>query len=150
MTSVQLRRGWLLSLALLGGCADMVIGNPPASAQRWRGVTTAGPVVGCGPLAVDVAIYEDPLYLKRLVDGGAEPTTPVTGFLPRAADAVSSWWIQGYVNPDNFVQFETARERPIYFHAKPYAVWRGKVEGNRATLAESGSPCRRELVLTRS
>lgn len=151
MTWTHLQFGCLLGLLMIGGCADMVIGDPPPSAQRWRGTTTAGPagIEGCGPLAVDVAVYDDPLYFQRLVDGGAEPTAEVAGFWPRATDALTAWWIHGYVNRANFVQFETARQRPIYFRAKPYAVWSGTLEGDRGTLAESGSPCNRELVLTR-
>lgn len=151
MTWNNLRPGCLLGLLLLGGCANMVIDDPPASAERWRGTTTAGPtgIAGCGPMAVDVAVYDDPLYFQRLVAGGAEPTAAIVGLVPRATDAVTAWWIQGYVNRDNFVEFETARDRPIYFRAKPYAVWRGTLDGNRGTLSESGSPCYRQLVLTR-
>jgi hypothetical protein len=150
----QAPRAWLwglLGAAALGGCADLFIGDPPPSAERWRGTTTAGPAVidGCAPLAVDVAIYQDPFSLSRVVDGRAEPTTEVTGFLPRATDAVTTWWIQGDVSRTNVVQFESGRQRPVYFRAKPYALWRGVLEGDRATLVESGSPCNRELVLTR-
>lgn len=141
----------LLGMATLGGCADYFIGDPPRSAERWRGTTTAGPagIAGCGPLAVDVAIYQDPLYFRRMVDGRAEPTVDIAGFLPRATALATTWWIAGYVNPMNEVQLETGRQRPVYFRAKPYAVWRGRLEGDRGTLAESGSPCNRELVLTR-
>ena len=64
-------------------------------------------------------------------------------------DAVSSWWVEGYRSPESFVQLETRRQRPIYFRAKPYAVWQGQIDGDRLALTEAGSPCGREVVLTR-
>ena len=35
------------------------------------------------------------------------------------------WWLEGYVTAANFVEFETKMQRPVYFGARPYAVWRG-------------------------
>lgn len=139
------------SLLMLGGCADRFISDPPPSAERWRGISTAGPVeiAGCGPLAFDLAIWQDPLYLPRLIHGRADVTQDPSGFGERARDLVTTWWAGGYVSPRNAVQFDIGRQRPIYFRAKPYAVWRGTLAGDRATLVEAGSPCDRELTLTR-
>jgi hypothetical protein len=143
----------LLGLLSLGGCVDMFTGGPLVAAPRWTGITTAGPIdiAECAPMAVDVAVYEDPLYLPYLVDGRAYPKLEADRLSAKVAQLVSTWWVEGYMNPDFFVQFETRRQRPIYFRSKPYAVWRGSlVEENRIVLIESGSPCNRELVLTRS
>ena len=65
-------------------------------------------------------------------------------------DTVTTWWVQGYMTPANFVEFETRMQRPAFFRARPYAVWRGTRVDDRIELTESGSPCKRELVLTRS
>jgi hypothetical protein len=142
-----------LGLLALGGCVDMFTEGPIVAAPRWTGTTTAGPaeIAECAPMAVDVAIVQDPLYLFRQLDGRAHPTVRPTAHLPRATAAVTTWWAEGYANPDDFVQFETRRQRPIYFRAKPYAVWRGNiVEDKRIVLEESGSPCNRSLTLDRN
>lgn len=143
----------LAGLLFLGGCVDMFTGRPLTEMPRWTGTTTAGPIdiPECAPMAVDVTIFEDPLYLPYLVDGRAFPQLDIEGLGARATSLVSTWWVEGYMNPDYFVQVETRRQRPIYFRSKPYSVWRGSlVEENRIVLIESGSPCNRELVLTRS
>ena len=54
------------------------------------------------------------------------------------------------MTPENFVEFETRMQRPVYFGARPYAVWRGTRVDDRIALIESGSPCNRALVLSRS
>jgi hypothetical protein len=138
-------------LLVLGGCVDMFTGRPPEGTARWRGTTSAGPVAipECAPMAIDLAIYEHPLYMPALVDGRAYPMDLATGIWPRTVDAATTWWVDGYMNPAQFVQFETKRQRPIYFRAKPYAVWRGSLVDDRIVLDEAGSPCGRELVLTR-
>lgn len=140
-----------LGLLALGGCVDMFISTSPEGAARWRGTTTAGPVAipECAPMAIDLAIHEDPLYLPALVNGRAYPLDEPRAFWPRTVDAVTTWWVDGYMNPAQFVQFETKRQRPVYFRAKPYAVWRGSLVDDRIALVESGSPCGRALVLTR-
>jgi hypothetical protein len=142
-----------LGLLALGGCVDMFTEGPLVAAPRWTGTTTAGPatIAECAPMNVDVAIYEDPLYLNSLVDGRAYFAPEPATLGARAARAVSTWWVDGYMNPDYFVQVETRRQRPVYFHSKPYAVWRGGlVEDGRIVLVESGSPCGRQLVLDKS
>ena len=65
------------------------------------------------------------------------------------AGAYRQWWLEGYVTEAEFVQFETKLQQPIYFGARPYAVWRGSIDGDRMVLTESGSPCDREVVLLR-
>lgn len=135
----------------LGGCVDMFTTDVPPGSARWQGTTTAGPaqLAECAPMRLDLAVHDHPFYVPALVDGRAYPTTRPERRWPRAVDAATSWWIEGYRNPDNFVQFETKRQRPVYFRAKPYAVWQGRIDGDRLALAESGSPCNREVVLTR-
>ena len=64
--------------------------------------------------------------------------------------AYTQWWLEGYVTDANFVQLETKMQRPVYFGARPYAVWRGTIAEDRLVLTESGSPCNREVVLVRS
>ena len=64
-------------------------------------------------------------------------------------EAYSQWWLEGYVTEANFVEFETKLQQPIYFGARPYAVWRGTIDGRAHALVESGSPCDREVVLVR-
>ena len=148
-------RGFLLVLAgalALSGCAAFVTDEPPPSAERWQGTTTAGPagIPLCGPMVVDLAVYRDPLYRPRLADGLAVPTAAPVGARRRAVAFVTTWSVEGAVSPADEVRLELSRERPIYFRAKPYAVWRGPIDGERMTLTESGSPCNRELVLTRA
>jgi len=145
----------LLGLGLLAvsGCVDMFTEGPLGAAPRWTGTTTAGlaEIAECGPMAVDVAVVQDPLYMPRQLDGRAYPTVQPVGYLPRAAAAGTTWWVEGYVNADDYVQFETRRQRPVYFRAKPYSVWRGTlVEDKRIELEEFGSPCNRRLILDRS
>jgi hypothetical protein len=143
----------LVGLLAMGGCVDMFTGDPPATAPtaRWRGVTTAGPptIPECAPMRLNLAIYEHPLYFSALVNGRAYPQVTPVGPWPRTVESVTSWWAEGYMNPDSFVQFETRRQRPIYFRAKPYAVWQGWVTGDQLALVEAGSPCNREVVLSR-
>lgn len=150
----RIGRCTLLGLLAVGGCVDMVTTGSSVPAPRWTGTTTAGPatIAECAPMAMDVAIYEDPLYMPSIVDGRAFPEPLAGGSLgARTAEAVSSWWIEGYMNPDFFIEMETRRQRPIYFRAKPYAVWRGTmIDPGTIILVESGSPCHRQLVLTRS
>jgi hypothetical protein len=143
-------RGAVAALAL-GGCVDMFTDNPPGGAARFRGVTTAGVVdiPECAPFALDVGVFPEPWYLWEQVSGRAYPTVPPESARAKLVDAVSSWWVEGYTTPAGFVQFDTRRQRPIYFGAKPYAVWRGSIEGERMVLEESGSPCGREAVLAR-
>lgn len=143
----------LVGLLAMGGCVDMFTGDAPATAPtvRWSGVTTAGPVTiaECAPMRLDLTIYEHPLYMAALVDGRAHPKTTPAGVWSQTAATLTTWWAEGYMNPDSFVQIETRRQRPVYFRAKPYAVWQGRVFGDQLALVEAGSPCNREVVLAR-
>jgi hypothetical protein len=135
----------------LGGCVDMFTDNPPGGAARFRGVTTAGApgLPECAPMALDVGVFTEPWYLWEQVSGTGQPTPRPEGVEARIVEAVSTWWVEGYTTPSGFVQFDLRRQRPIYFGAKPYSVWRGGIDGERMVLEESGSPCRREVVLAR-
>lgn len=131
----------------LGGCVDMFTPSQPPSTTRWSGVTTAGAadIPECRPFALDVALFAQPLYSFDTINGRAFPQAPGIGVA-----SVTTWWVQGYMTPANFVEFETRMQRPAFFHARPYAVWRGTRVDDRIELTESGSPCNRALVLTRS
>ena len=135
----------------LGGCVDMFTDNPPGGAARFRGVTTAGAPGSpeCAPMALDVGVFAEPWYLWEQVSGTGQPTPRPEGVEARIAEAVSTWWVEGYTTPAGFVQFDLRRQRPVYFGAKPYSVWRGGIEGARMVLEESGSPCGREVVLAK-
>lgn len=147
-------RSALIGLLALGGCVDMFTTGSNVPAPHWSGTTTAGPetIAECAPMAIEVEIRDEALYLSSVVDGRAFPqATGPASLGTRAADAVTSWWVEGYMNPDFFVQMETRRQQPVYFRARPYAVWRGTmVEPDKIVMVESGSPCHRSLVLTRS
>jgi hypothetical protein len=135
----------------LGGCVDMFTDNPPGGAARFRGVTTAGApgFPECAPMALDVGVLAESWYLLEQVSGTGQPTPRPEGVEARIAEAVSTWWVEGYTTPAGFVQFDLRRQRPVYFGAKPYSVWRGGIEGARMVLEESGSPCGREVVLAK-
>jgi hypothetical protein len=140
-----------LALAL-AGCVDMFTSVPPEGAVAWRGTTTAGDpaLPECGAFDFELGQYAPPLYLWQTVSGRAWPTAvPAAGTLGRVADATTQWWLEGYVADDDFVQFESRRQRPVFFRARPYAVWRGTIAEDRMALTESGSPCGREVVLVR-
>ena len=135
----------LMGMALtLGGCVDMFTTAPP-EAVRWRGVTTAGAKgePNCGPFAMDLGVYSDPVFLMEVASGRAYPTVRVT------QDDLATWWLEGYATAGNFVEFESREQRPVILDARPYAVWRGTRGDERIVLVESGSPCGREVVLTR-
>ncbi len=135
------------TMLALGGCVDMFGPTPAPDATRWSGVTTAGAadLPECRPFSLDVALFARPLYSFDTIDGRAYPQASSAG-----VDTVTTWWVQGYMTPANFVEFETRMQRPAFFNARPYAVWRGTRVDDRIELTESGSPCKRELVLTRS
>lgn len=142
----------LSGLLALGGCVDMLTGAPPGVSRTWRGTTTAGPAVlpECAPQRVEVALYDHPIYVPAQIQGRAYPLVEPEGYGARLTDAVTTWWAWGHMYPNRTVQFETRRQRPVYFRAMPYALWRGvMVEDDRILLDESGSPCGRKLVLTR-
>jgi hypothetical protein len=136
---------------LLGGCVDMFTSVPPPDATRWRGTTTAGAAdqPGCGPFALDLGLSTDPTFLWQVVDGRARPTTRSVRASDRVEGAFATWWLDGYMTPADFVQFESRLQQPVILGARPYAVWRGTRTDERMTLVESGSPCGREVVLTR-
>jgi hypothetical protein len=139
--------------------APEVVGRVPVSdampgvtvATIWRGTSTAGKpgVAGCDPLAFDVTVHGDPLSVPAVVNGRAYPTTAPQDTRQRLEAAVTSWWVEGYQNVDSFMQFESKLQRPVFFRARPYSVWRGAQSGEHIVLSESGSPCGRDLVLTR-
>jgi len=89
------------------------------------------------------------VYLSPVVSGRAWLATAPQTQVDKWAEDYSQWWLEGYVTSANFVEFESRRQQPIYFRAKPYAVWRGTIEDDRMTLVESGSPCNRQAVLAR-
>ncbi|MEK0085591.1 hypothetical protein [Benzoatithermus flavus] len=165
----EARNGPLLALGCLlalAGCVDMFTASsapviarwqgdtrpaPEGTAIVWHGTTTAGSTTAavCAPLAFDVTVHRDPLTIPAAVNGRAYPTTAPEGVGQHVSGALTSWWIEGYQNSDNFVELESKMQRPVFFRARPYSVWRGIQDGNRIVLVESGSPCGRELVLTR-
>ena len=142
--------GTVCALAL-GGCVDMFTSVPPPDAAHWRGVTTAGAVgrPECGPFAIDVGLFADRLFLWETIGGRAYPTTTAATAPDQLLDHLSSWWLEGYMTPANFVQFESRLQQPVILGARPYSVWRGTRNDERMLLVESGSPCGREVVLTR-
>lgn len=131
----------------LSGCVDMFTPTQPPSTTKWSGVTSAGAtdLPECRPFSLDVALFAQPLYSFDTINGRAFPQGPTTSLA-----SATTWWVQGYMTPANFVEFETRMQRPAFFHARPYAVWRGTRVDDRIELTESGSPCNRALVLTRS
>jgi hypothetical protein len=135
----------------LGGCVDMFTAEPPPDASRWHGVTSAGATDNpeCGPFAFDLGLYQQPVYLYQTLSGRAYPTTVPTTTTAKLIDDASQWWLDGYMTADNFVEFESRLQRPVYLGARPYSLWRGGRAGDRMLLVESGSPCNREVVLTR-
>jgi hypothetical protein len=143
--------GMVAGFLALGGCVDMFTDNPPGGAARFRGVTSAGAAgfPECAPMALDIGVFPERWFVWEQVSGRAHPTARAEGAEARIVEAVSSWWLEGYANPAGFVQFDLRRQRPIYFGAKPYSVWRGSVDGERIVLEESGSPCGREVVLAK-
>ena len=44
------------------------------------------------------------------------------------------------MTPANFVEFETRMQRPAFFHARPYAVWRGTRVDDRIELTDFAPP----------
>ncbi len=131
------------AMLALGGCVDMFTPAQPPATTRWTGLTTAGTadLAECQPFDLQVDLFQERLFTFETINGRA---------FPRASSPVSTWWIEGYMTPANFVEFETRLQRPIYFRARPYAVWRGTMTADQITLVESGSPCHRQVVLTRS
>lgn len=150
----------------LPGCVDMFTASTAPEIGRWRGETRPAPAGeaivwqgisspgdtragGCGPLAFDVAIHRDPISIPLPVSGRAAAADAPGGTAERLSRALTTWWVEGYQNPDGFVQIESKLQRPAFFRARPYSVWRGVAADDRIALIESGSPCGRELVLTR-
>lgn len=150
------RAGWLPLIGVattlgLGGCVDMFTDVPPPDASRWRGVTTAGVVElpECRPFALDVGLHADPLFVFQVIGGRANPTTPAETDVGKFTDSLGSWWLEGYMTPADFVEFESRLLEPVMLGARPYSVWRGTRQDDHMVLVESGSPCGREVVLTR-
>ena len=141
----------LAAFAALGGCVDMFTQAPPDAPAAWSGTTTAGNTAfpECGPFLFELAQYQPPGYMWDTVSGRASPTEAPSGAVARWVASGTQWWLEGYVTDANFVQFETKMQRPVYFGARPYSVWRGAIEGDHMTMTESGSPCSREVVLVR-
>jgi hypothetical protein len=141
----------LAAFAALGGCVDMFTQAPSDAPATWSGTTTAGNTTfpECGPFLFELAQYQPPSFMWNTVSGRAWPTDAPAGTLSTWVASGTQWWLEGYVNEANFVEFETKMQRPVYFGARPYAVWRGIIAGDRMTMTESGSPCSREVVLVR-
>jgi hypothetical protein len=135
----------------LGGCVDMFTSVPPPDAVSWRGTTSAGnpEFAECGSFALELGQYQPPAFMWNTVSGRAWPTAVPETQLDKIAAMSRQWWLEGYVTPANFVEFETKLQQPIYFRARPYSVWRGTIAEDRMVLTESGSPCNREVVLVR-
>ena len=147
------RTGLLVSLTAtlaLCGCVDMFTG-PPAGATPWRGTTTAGNPAypECGAFAFQLGQYAPPAYLWNTVSGRAWPAAVPASEVDKWRTGFTQWWLEGYVSEANFVEFETKMQQPVYFGARPYSVWRGTIADDRMVMTESGSPCNREVVLTR-
>lgn len=142
--------GTVCALAV-GGCVDMFTSVPPPDAEHWRGVTTAGVGGGpvCGPFALDVGLFADPIFMWQTIGGRAYRTATPDPDSRLAADGITTWWLEGYMTTADFVQFESRLQQPIILGARPYSVWRGTRNDERMMLVESGSPCGREVVLTR-
>ena len=141
----------LALLATLGGCVDMFTQAPSDAPAAWSGTTTAGNAgfPECGPFLFELAQYQPPGYMWNTVSGKAWPTEAPSGSVAQWMASGTQWWLEGYVTDANFVEFETKMQRPVYFGARPYSVWRGHIEGDRMAMTESGSPCSREVVLVR-
>jgi hypothetical protein len=156
--------GCLLSLS---ACADAFTGSsapvaagftgdtrlaPEGTAIVWEGIATGGrsELPACAPFAFDVTVHKDPLSLPAPVEGRAYTLAGTGGLRQQVDGFTTTWWVEGYQNVDRFMQIESRMQRPVIFRARPHSVWRG-VEGEdgRIVLIESGSPCGRELVLTR-
>jgi hypothetical protein len=140
----------LTGLLALTGCVDAFTTRPP-EAGVWSGTTTAGrtDLAECAPFGFLVDIHDNPVLFWPEVSGRAFPTVAPVGTRQQATNAVTTWWVDGYMMPSNFIQFESRMQAPLFFGARPYAVWRGTLDDDRIALVESGSPCGRELVLTR-
>ena len=134
----------------LTGCVDMFT-QAPADAERWRGTTTAGnpALPECGSFLFEVGEYHPRSFLWQTVSGRAWPLESPESLPARWSESATQWWLEGYVNEAQFVQLETKMQRPVYFRARPYSVWRGTIAGDRMALTESGSPCNRTVVLAR-
>ena len=142
----------LAALAALGGCVDMFTQAPSDAPAAWSGTTTAGNAgfPECGPFLFELAQYQPPAYMWNSVSGRAWPVNVPQGALASWVASGTQWWLEGYVTSADFVQFESRRQQPIFFRARPYAVWRGTIADDHMTLVESGSPCNRQVVLARS
>jgi hypothetical protein len=150
------REGMLPMLGLgaalaLGGCSDMFTAPPPADAVAWTGTSTVGnpALPECGSFAFDLGQYQPATFMWDTISGRAHPTATPETRLGKVSETLTQWWVEGYVTDANFVQLETKMQRPVYFGARPYAVWRGSIADDRLVLIESGSPCNREVVLAR-
>ena len=141
----------LAACAAVGGCVDMFTQPPPDAPAAWSGTTTAGnpQFAECGPFLFELAQYQPPAYMWNSVSGRAWPINLPQGALAGWVASGTQWWLEGYVNDANFVEFETKMQQPVYFGVRPYSVWRGHIDGDQMALVESGSPCNREVVLAR-
>ena len=140
------------AVTALGGCVDMFTSVPPADAVQWHGTTTAGNPAfpECAAFNFQLGQFDRPVFLSPVVSGRAWPEAAPTTILGKVNETFTQWWLEGYVTSANFVQFESRRQQPIFFRARPYAVWRGTIADDHMTLVESGSPCNRQVVLARS
>lgn len=150
------REGLLLIVGLgaaltLGGCSDMFTAPPPADSVAWTGTSTVGnpALPECGSFAFELGQFQPATFMWDTVSGRAFPTAAPETRMGRLTGKVTQWWVEGYVTDANFVQLETKMQRPVFFGARPYAVWRGSIADDRLVLTESGSPCNREVVLAR-
>jgi len=140
----------LAGLLALTGCVDAFT-TPFPEVGAWSGTSTAGKtdLPECAPFGFLVEIHDNPVLFWPAVSGRAYPAVAPVGARQQATNAVTTWWVEGYRMPSNFIQFESRMQAPLFFGARPYAVWRGALDDDRIALVESGSPCGRELVLTR-
>lgn len=114
-------RGSLLPLlgtvcaVALGGCVDMFTSAAPPDAEHWRGVTTAGVGGGsvCGPFALDVDLFADPIFMWQTIDGRAYPAaTPDPD--SRLVSDRNHDLVAGRLHDDG--QFRPIREPPAAAH----------------------------------
>ena len=137
----------------LGGCVDMFTSKQPADADAWRGTDDRGksgvPGVRSVRTSSSASISGPTLHVADGQRPGLAVRVHRIPTVRSMADGITTWWLEGYVTSANFVEFETRLQQPILPDLRPYSVWRGTRNAERMTLVEFGSPCDREVVLTR-
>ena len=114
-------------------------------------MTTAGVGGGsvCGPFALDVDLFADPIFMWQTIDGRAYPAATPDPDSRLVSDGITTWWLEGYMTTANFVQFESRLQQPDHPRRATLFRMARHPSDERMMLVESGSPCGREVVLTR-